>query len=142
MLARMRGIVAWGALTGYVLATIAVHALHEHHHTGQKARSAFAAVLPTHDKPTHGEPIHDECANSRSPLEHEHPDKHTPHAPHHQNEDDCPSCQYLAIKVLSSPRTVVLPCESVVWPATLPSVSLPKVAGPSLPHSRAPPRLS
>lgn len=130
MRTRVSDILAWGALTSYVLVTLAVHALHDHEHLHGQVEPAFVSA----DSSSCHVAAHESACGGCS---HDH--DHSPHD-HHHEEDDCAFCQFLAVKILSVAKIAVPVAGDFVSAAPLPVVSLPDAPGPSLPNSRGPPR--
>ena len=134
MRSRGRILVACVSLTGYLLALAGAAVFHDHaHHDHAHTTPAPAAHSHTHDCcHTH------ECHTAHA--------EHQPAAPapaHHHHDhsshDDCPICQFLALKVLpSSPPATVAGAELI---AATPAPAAPRaIPAPCWrPLSRGPP---
>jgi hypothetical protein len=142
MRSRGRILVACISLAGYLLALAGAAVFHDHahhahaHHDHAAGTSTSAPAAHTHshaDGCCHTHDCHTAHAEHQpAPAHHRHP---TPDAPH----DDCPICQFLALKVLaSSPPATVAGAELIAATAT-PVAPLVTPAPCWRPLSRGPP---
>ena len=139
MRSRGRILVACVSLAGYLLALAGAAVFHDHsHHDHAAATSTRAPAAHTHSHAhdcCHTHECHTASAEHHPDPAHHHHDHSTPDAPH----DDCPICQFLALKVLaSSPPTTVAGAELIAATAT-PVAPLVTPAPCWRPLSRGPP---
>jgi hypothetical protein len=128
MMIRLRRIPVVFSIVGYLLATTAVHALHDHSAHGHHSLGYSGAAT-------------DEIGEVSSPPspggEGEHPHHH-PSGPTSCDES-CFACRLLAVKCVAAAPLVVVPSIAVVCPIAQPARSPLPFERPSQPLSRGPP---
>jgi hypothetical protein len=116
---RVKRFSAFAALAGYMLATVAIHALHDHSH------AAAGCVEPAHcasHHAAHGDesPDHDDC-------------------PAGDCEESCSACRLLAVKSIAAVVVVVDESVTAVCRVETPPAPEAPVIRLALPPSRGPP---
>ncbi len=128
MMIRLRRIPVVFSIVGYLLATTAVHALHDH--SGHGHHSLECSGAAPHEPGG--------VSNPRSPDgEGEHPHHH-PSGPTSCDES-CFACRLLAVKCVAAATIVVVPSIAVACPIAQPARSFFPFRRPSQPVSRGPP---